>query len=445
MTDTRWREHLDNMDYMRQGIGLRGYAQKDPLVEYRTEGQLMFDEMSFLIKQEAVRVLMHAEVEVEQGPDGAGVAGFAPPAAGPRGDLQYGHADAASLEALAAGADLHDDEDAGFPVVEQRHARPGAQRRPQRSLLVRQRQEVQAVPWRLARQRQASRARSMICEERSRRSEPSCTGFVITFDPDALGTRLSELDTAMEAPGFWDDQRAAARVSAERARVQKKIETYEQLDSEAGDLDVYLEMANEDDGLREELESSLGRLVREIGLLQEQALFTGEYDAGPAVVGVHAGAGGTDSQDWAQMLLRMYERWADHRGFKVELLEQTPGEEAGLKSATFTLTGENAYGIMQAEKGVHRLVRLSPFDSAHRRHTSFAQLEVSPLVEDDVDARDRRERSAHRHVPQPGRGRPARQQDRLRRADHAPSHRDRGAVPERAIPAAEQGVRRCAS
>jgi peptide chain release factor 2 len=101
-------------------------------------------------------------------------------------------------------------------------------------------------------------------------------------------------------------------------------------------------------------------------------------------VSVHAGAGGTDSQDWAQMLLRMYERWADSRGFKVELVEQTPGEEAGLKSATFTLIGENAYGIMQAEKGVHRLVRLSPFDSAHRRHTSFAQLEVSPLVEDDV-------------------------------------------------------------
>jgi peptide chain release factor 2 len=208
---------------------------------------------------------------------------------------------------------------------------------------------------------------------------------VITFDPDALSSRLSRLDTAMEAPGFWDDQRGAARVAAERARVQKKIETYQQLESEAGDLDVYLEMAAEDDGLRDELESSLGRLSREIGLLQEQALFTGEYDSGPAVVGVHAGAGGTDSQDWAQMLLRMYERWADHRGFKVALLDQTPGEEAGLKSATFTLAGENAYGIMQAEKGVHRLVRLSPFDSAHRRHTSFAQLEVSPLVEDDVD------------------------------------------------------------
>jgi peptide chain release factor 2 len=208
---------------------------------------------------------------------------------------------------------------------------------------------------------------------------------VITFDPDALAARLSELDSAMESPGFWEDQRAAAKVAAERARTQKKIEAFEQLQADSGELDFMLEQAAEDAAWRDELDGALGRLGREIGMLQEQALFTGEYDSGPAVVGVHAGAGGTDSQDWAQMLLRMYERWADGRGYKVELLEQTPGEEAGLKSATFTLAGENAYGIMQAEKGVHRLVRLSPFDSAHRRHTSFAQLEVSPLVEDDVD------------------------------------------------------------
>jgi peptide chain release factor 2 len=208
---------------------------------------------------------------------------------------------------------------------------------------------------------------------------------VITFDPDALAARLSELDGAMESPGFWEDQRAAAKVAAERARTQKKIETFEQLQADSGELDFMLEQAAEDPAWRDELDGALARLGREIGMLQEQALFTGEYDSGPAVVGVHAGAGGTDSQDWAQMLLRMYERWADGRGYKVELLEQTPGEEAGLKSATFTLAGENAYGIMQAEKGVHRLVRLSPFDSAHRRHTSFAQLEVSPLVEDDVD------------------------------------------------------------
>ena len=119
--------------------------------------------------------------------------------------------------------------------------------------------------------------------------------------------------------------------------------------------------------------------------LEEQRLFQGRYDAGDAVVTVHSGAGGTDSQDWAEMLLRMYLRWAQKRGFDVEMAEASPGEEAGLKSATFLARGENAYGLFSAEKGVHRLVRLSPFDAAHRRHTSFALVEVSPLVEDDVD------------------------------------------------------------
>ena len=205
------------------------------------------------------------------------------------------------------------------------------------------------------------------------------------LDPAALEARLGELDAAMEGPGFWDDQRGAARTSAERARVARKLEAMESLESEAAELDGMLELAAEDEEWRAELEAALARLRKQVARLQEEALFTGEYDAGPAVVTVHAGAGGTDSQDWAEMLLRMYLRWAADRGFKTELMEATPGEEAGLKSATFTLTGDNAYGIMQAEKGVHRLVRLSPFDSAHRRHTSFAQVEISPLVEDDVE------------------------------------------------------------
>src|SRR5207244_8482451 len=127
--------------------------------------------------------------------------------------------------------------------------------------------------------------------------------------------------------------------------------------SETGELEGMLEMAGDDADWKAELERSLGSLQRDLGRLQEEALFTGDYDRGPAVVGVHAGAGGTDSQDWAEMLLRMYLRWAEARGLKTELLEATPGEEAGLKSATFTLTGDNAYGVMQAEKGVHRLVR----------------------------------------------------------------------------------------
>jgi peptide chain release factor 2 len=205
------------------------------------------------------------------------------------------------------------------------------------------------------------------------------------LDPAALAERREELDRQMEAPGFWDDQRGAAKVSAERARAQRRLDAFEQLQSDAGELDTMLEMAADESDWRDELESSLGRLSKQIARLQEEALFTGEHDSGPAVVTVHAGAGGTDSQDWAEMLLRMYQRWAAGRGFKVEMVEATEGEEAGLKSATFTLIGENAYGIMQAEKGVHRLIRLSPFDSAHRRHTSFAQVEVSPLVEEDSE------------------------------------------------------------
>src|ERR687887_384956 len=140
----------------------------------------------------------------------------------------------------------------------------------------------------------------------------------------------------MQAPGFWDDQQRAA------------VE---------------------------------GRLAE----LEEARLFSGEYDAGDAVVTVNAGAGGTDSQDWAEMLLRMEMRWGERRGMKVELKEASPGEEAGIKSATFIARGENAYGLFSAEKGVHRLVRISPFDAAKRRHTAFAGVEVAPLVEGDVD------------------------------------------------------------
>jgi peptide chain release factor 2 len=207
---------------------------------------------------------------------------------------------------------------------------------------------------------------------------------VITFDPALLEARRAELERETLAEGFWDDQRRAARASAELHRTQAKLDTYDRLSTEAAELDTMLEMAAEDADWRAELERALAGLDRDLKKLQEEALFTGEYDSGPAVVSVHAGAGGTDSQDWAEMLLRMYLRWAETRGLKSQLLEATPGEEAGLKSATFTLSGENAYGIMQAEKGVHRLVRLSPFDSAHRRHTSFAQVEVSPLVDEDV-------------------------------------------------------------
>jgi peptide chain release factor 2 len=140
-----------------------------------------------------------------------------------------------------------------------------------------------------------------------------------------------------------------------------------------------------DGDMAAEIEASIVPLRQELDRLQEDALFSGEYDAGDALVTIHAGTGGTDAQDWTEMLLRMYLRWAQDRDFDTQLLEASPGEEAGLKSATFTVKGENAYGILKAERGVHRLVRLSPFDQAHRRHTSFAQVIVSPLLPEDVD------------------------------------------------------------
>ena len=186
----------------------------------------------------------------------------------------------------------------------------------------------------------------------------------------------------MGEPGFWDDQRGAARISAEHARLSRRLERYRHLKGEYDDAAELLAM---DGGMADELGAVVAPLRQELARLQEDALFTGEHDAGDAVVIIHAGTGGTDAQDWAEMLLRMYLRWAADRGFTTEVLEASPGEEAGLKSATFAMHGENAYGILKAERGVHRLVRLSPFDQAHRRHTSFAQVIVSPLLADDVD------------------------------------------------------------
>jgi peptide chain release factor 2 len=189
----------------------------------------------------------------------------------------------------------------------------------------------------------------------------------------------------MQRPGFWDDQQRAAGVAAQHSRVKRKLEAFRELESELDDLAGLAALAGEDESLQEELGEQLGAVESHLGQLEEERLFGGKYDAGDAVVTVHSGAGGTDSQDWAEMLLRMYLRWAQKRGFQVEMQEASPGEEAGIKSATFTVRGDNAYGLFSAEKGVHRLVRLSPFDAAHRRHTSFALVEVSPLVDEDVE------------------------------------------------------------
>jgi peptide chain release factor 2 len=188
----------------------------------------------------------------------------------------------------------------------------------------------------------------------------------------------------MGEPGFWDDQERAARVSAEHARASRKLSVFRDLERDVEDLQPLADLAEEDPEIAAELEEQVRAVQTRLDALEEERLFAGRYDAGDALVAINAGAGGTDAQDWAEMLLRMEMRWAEKRGFGVELLEVSPGEEAGIKSATFLVKGENAYGLYGSEKGVHRLVRLSPFDAAHRRQTSFAGVEVSPVV-DEID------------------------------------------------------------
>ena len=238
----------------------------------------------------------------------------------------------------------------------------------------------------------------------------------------------------MEAPGFWDDSERAGKVSAEHARVARRLEMFRTLEGDVEDLDG-------SDGARRTRTSRWRRRSSEqiasaetrLAALEEQRLFSGPYDSGDALVSVNAGAGGTDAQDWAEMVLRMEMRWAESRGFQVELLEASAGEEAGIKSATFRVAGENAYGLFGAERGrapprapLPVRLRPPPPDELRRRGGRAGR---GGRRRD----RDRRRRPAGGHLPRLRRRRPARQQDRLRGAHHPPPDGDRRAVPERAL------------
>ena len=208
---------------------------------------------------------------------------------------------------------------------------------------------------------------------------------------DARARKL-DLEAQAAKPDLWDDQDQARAVTTELGRVSDDVNRFDRLSESLGDAEVALEMISDakaagesDPGLEAELAHSLTALERELGGLEVQSLFQGEYDEYDAIAEVHAGAGGTDAQDWAEMMLRMYSRWAERRGFDVEVDETTEGQEAGLLSATFIVKGRFAYGLLSAERGVHRLVRMSPFDSQHRRQTSFASIEVTPFIEDTAD------------------------------------------------------------
>ncbi len=205
---------------------------------------------------------------------------------------------------------------------------------------------------------------------------------MITFDPDSLRVRVADLEARMGEPGFWDDQAEAAQVSSEHSRLTRRLERYDRL---CASTTTRASCSRWTATWRTTSSTMLRPLRAELDRLQEDALFTGEYDTGDALILLHAATGGIDAQDFTEMLLRMYLRWAADRGFQTDVLEATPGEEAGLKSATVSVAGENAYGILKAERGKHRLVRLSPFDQAHRRHTSFSQVVVAPLLPDDAE------------------------------------------------------------
>ncbi|MGE5554090.1 MAG: peptide chain release factor 2 [Betaproteobacteria bacterium] len=207
----------------------------------------------------------------------------------------------------------------------------------------------------------------------------------ITFDLDRKRARIEELQGAMAAPGFWDDPPAAQKVMQEVSGLQGVLENWAKLEQAVEDLKVLYELAAEagDEGEAAEIERTLDRLTKEVERRELDLLLDGEYDNHNAILAIHPGAGGTEAQDWAEMLLRMYTRWAEGRGYKVQVLDLLPGDEAGIKSVTLSVEGPNAYGYLKAEKGVHRLVRISPFDQAARRHTSFASVEVLPQIEDE--------------------------------------------------------------
>ena len=212
------------------------------------------------------------------------------------------------------------------------------------------------------------------------------------LDPQAISARVSELEQEMGAGDFWDDQTRAAKVSAEHARLTGRLDGYNALETEVGDLGELAAMAREEERggtltpeFVAEIVDGMQRAEDRLFVLEESRLFGGEHDAGDVVVTIQSGEGGTDAQDWAEMLLRMYLRWAETRGMTATVQDRLDGQEAGIKSATFTLNGTNAYGLMSAERGVHRLVRLSPFDSANRRQTSFAAVQVAPLVTDEAE------------------------------------------------------------
>ncbi len=222
-----------------------------------------------------------------------------------------------------------------------------------------------------------------VCEP----SESNWPNFGGIFDLARMTSELNDLEAKTAEPDFWKDTQTAAKVNRRKATLDRELTRWHATERRQGDIEAMLDLALEsgDTGLEQELTSDLAQFEKAVAQLRIELLLSGELDASNAIFAIHPGAGGTESQDWAQMLLRMYVRWAERKGFKVETLDLLAGDEAGIKSATLSVTGPYAYGYLKAEAGVHRLVRISPFDANKRRHTSFASVFVYPELDDDVE------------------------------------------------------------
>ena len=210
---------------------------------------------------------------------------------------------------------------------------------------------------------------------------------------DRLKRDIDELEMKSAEPGFWDDPETSQKIVGKTGRLKNTVELYDKSVALYDDLEVLIQMGDEEGDLSliPEIEASLNELENSLASQRLQTLLTGEYDKNNAILTFHAGAGGTEAMDWVSMLVRMYTRWTERHGFKVNMLDFLDGDEAGLKSAVISIEGENAYGYLKSESGVHRLVRVSPFDASGRRHTSFASLEVMPEITDDADVEVREE------------------------------------------------------
>src|SRR5438874_9780050 len=206
-----------------------------------------------------------------------------------------------------------------------------------------------------------------------------------TFDAGKLRQQLAEIEKQAADPNLWSNPQKSQQVMREKKRLEEVLSTEAELIRRSDDISAYFELAREGENVNADLRREMDSLRELVDRIETETLLSGEHDARNAIVTIHPGAGGTESQDWAEMLLRMYLRWAERQGFETVLNDYQPGEEAGIKSATFSVNGQYAYGLLTSEIGVHRLVRISPFDQAKRRHTSFASVFVSPEIDESIE------------------------------------------------------------